>query len=419
MKKMLIMLAVFIPVMFGYGIDLWLTVSSIQNQGTEDIRKYQEMAIANIKQNLKNHVDIAYTVMESNHNNSLYETPEGKTYLENLYEHRLENIIDLVEVLLKSKVKQIKNGELSLEKAQEQAKAEIKQLRYDNGTGYIWINDTGKPYPKMIMHPTLPSFDGEILDHPSFNTALGGTKNLFVAFVEVCENNNGEGYVNYSWPKPEPNGSITNEVSKFSYVRLFKDWNWVIGTGVYIDDAIEDGKTKTISDIKQMRYDDGVGYFWINDITKPTPKMIMHPTKPELDGKILDDPKYNTTLGEYTNIKKGQNLFEAFAEICETQGNGYVDYKWPKPTEKGLTKEPKPKISYVKLYEPLGWIVGSGAYIDDIENEIRKREKAIDKRTMSLIYQEFAVSIPIIILTMVILYIVLKKSLPNQKVVHF
>ncbi len=418
MNKMRIMLFVLLLVMLGYGIDLWLTVSSIQNKGTQDIRKYQEMVIANVKQYLKNHVDIAYTVMESNYNNSLYKTPEGKTYLENFYGHSLENIIDLVEVILKSKAKQVDDGKLSLEKAQEQAKVEIKQLRYDNGTGYIWINDTGKPYPKMIMHPTLPSLvDGKILNDPSFNTAFGGKKNLFVAFVEVCENK-GEGYVNYSWPKPLPDG-LTHEKPKLSYVRLFKEWNWIIGTGVYIDDAIEDGKTKSINDLKQMRYDDGVGYFWINDTTKPTPRIIMHPTKPELDGQILNDPKYNTTLGKYTDVKKGQNIVEAQAEVCETQGSGYVDYEWPKPTENGLTK-PQPKMSYVKLYEPLDWIVGSGVYIDDIENEIIKREKAIDKQTKSLIYQELAISVLIIILTMVILYFVLKKYLPNQKeVVHF
>ncbi|MDM8562277.1 cache domain-containing protein [Candidatus Marithioploca araucensis] len=412
MKKNRIMFAVLIPVILGYGIYLWRTVSIIQKKGTEDIRKYQEMAIANVKQNLKNNVDIAYAMIESNHNNSLYETPAGKTYFENFYGPRLENIIVLVEVILKSKAKQVDDGKLSLEKAQEQAKVEIKQLRYDNGRGYIWINDTGKPYPKMIMHPTLPSLDGKILDDPSFNTALGGKKNLFVAFVEVCENK-GEGYINYYWPKPLPDG-LTHDKPKLSYVILFEEWNWIIGTGVYIDDAIEDGKTKSIYDLKQMRYGvNRVGYFWINDTTKPTPKMIMHPTKPELDGTILDDEKYNTTLGKYTDVQKGQNLFEAFAEVCETQGSGYVDYEWPKPTGNELTK-PQPKMSYVKLYEPLDWIVGSGAYIDDIENEIKKREKAIKKQTMSLI-EELAISVIIIILTMVILYFVLKKYLPNQK----
>ena len=142
--------------------------------------------------------------------------------------------------------------------------------------------------------------------------------------------------------------------------------------------------------------------------------MLMHPTKSELDGTILDDEKYKTTLGQYTDVKKNQNLFEAFAEVCETQGSGYVDYKWPKPTETGLTK-PQPKMSYVKLYEPLGWIVGSGAYIDDIEKEVRERKDAISKQTTSLIYQELGVSIIIIILTMVILYFALKTSLSNKE----
>ncbi len=405
------MLAVFIPVILGYGLNLWWAVSSIQNQGNEDIRKYKDTAIANVKQNLKNQVDIAYAIMESNHRNSYYETDEGKKYLEKYYGHRLENIIDLVEVILKSKLKENQDGKLSLKEAQKQAQAEIKQLKYDNGAGYIWINDTGKP-PKMIMHPTLPSLDGEILDDPSFKTALGSAKNLFEAFVEVCEKD-GEGYVNYLWPKPSSDG-LSEDKRKLSYVRLFKEWNWVIGTGVYIDDAIEDGKNKTIHDLKHMRYDNQVGYFWINDTTKPTPRMLMHPTKSELDGTILDDEKYKTTLGQYTDVKKNQNLFEAFAEVCETQGSGYVDYKWPKPTETGLTK-PQPKMSYVKLYEPLGWIVGSGAYIDDIEKEVRERKDAISKQTTSLIYQELGVSIIIIILTMVILYFALKTSLSNKE----
>ena len=74
---------------------------------------------------------------------------------------------------------------------------EIKNIRYDQGTGYIWINDTTLPYPKMIMHPTAPSLDGEVLDDPKYNVAFGTNKNLFQAFVEVC-NENGEGFVDYN-----------------------------------------------------------------------------------------------------------------------------------------------------------------------------------------------------------------------------
>ena len=52
-------------------------------------------------------------------------------------------------------------------------------------------------------------------------------------------------------------------------------------------------KLEAITIIRNMRYDDGVGYLWINDVGRPTPKMIMHPTLPELNGTVLDDPKYN------------------------------------------------------------------------------------------------------------------------------
>lgn len=110
----------------------------------------------------------------------------------------------------------------------------IKNLRYDNGVGYFWINDTGTPYPKMIMHPILQELDNKILNDERYNCALGIKKNLFVAFVETCQNSN-EGYVDYLWPKPTKDG-ITKDQPKLSFVKLFKPWNWIIGTGIYIDD---------------------------------------------------------------------------------------------------------------------------------------------------------------------------------------
>ncbi len=56
-----------------------------------------------------------------------------------------------------------------------------------------------------------------------------------------------------------------------------------------------------------------------------------------------------------------------FAKICKEKGGGFVDYLWPKPGE----SQPVPKISYVKLYEPWGWVVGSGIYIDDLYKQMR------------------------------------------------
>lgn len=114
----------------------------------------------------------------------------------------------------------------------------------------------------------------------------------------------------------------------------------------------EEAKLQVITLIEQLRYDSD-NYFWINDLE---PTMIMHPIKPELNNKSLSQNK----------DPNGKYLFVEMAKVAKAEGEGFVDYQWPKP---GFD-EPVPKISYVKLFKPWGWIIGSGVYVDDIEEEI-------------------------------------------------
>lgn len=140
----------------------------------------------------------------------------------------------------------------------------------------------------------------------------------------------------------------------------------------------EEAKKLAISAVKVMRYE-GTEYFWINDTSLPYPKMVMHPTVSSLDGKTLDDPKFNcaTTMqngvkGEVRKTDGKKNLFQAFVEVCKESGEGYVTYLWPKPLQGGgVTKESYPKLSYVKLFEPWQYVIGSGVYIDDVETAFR------------------------------------------------
>ncbi|HUW50990.1 MAG TPA: cache domain-containing protein [Sulfuricella sp.] len=143
---------------------------------------------------------------------------------------------------------QEKQGKLTGDAARKAAVEEIKTLRYA-GEEYFWINDLGAPVPKMVMHPTVPSLDGKVLDSAKFNCATSmqegtdgrvettdGKMNLFVAFDTVA-NKAGHGYVTYLWPKPKQGGGVTEEIfPKMSYVKKFAPWGWVIGSGIYIDD---------------------------------------------------------------------------------------------------------------------------------------------------------------------------------------
>lgn len=115
---------------------------------------------------------------------------------------------------------------------------------------------------------------------------------------------------------------------------------------------LAEAQRRAIERIKNMRYS-GEEYFWLNDLQ---PRMIMHPYKPELDGTDLSGFK----------DPKGKLVFVEFARVCREQGQGMVPYLWPKPG----ASQPVPKYSYVKLYEPWGWVVGTGIYIDDMQAEL-------------------------------------------------
>ncbi len=104
--------------------------------------------------------------------------------------------------------------------------------------------------------------------------------------------------------------------------------------------------------ISKLRYGNG-DYFWINDFG---PRMIMHPAKPELNGQDLTDNK----------DPNGKQLFVEFVKVVKSKGSGFVDYQWPKPGKDA----PQPKLSYVTGFEPWGWVIGTGVYIDDLQAQL-------------------------------------------------
>jgi methyl-accepting chemotaxis protein len=122
-----------------------------------------------------------------------------------------------------------------------------------------------------------------------------------------------------------------------------------VDAGIMNKQQAQEAATKVI---KSLRYGQN-NYFWINDLQ---PQMIMHPTNPALDGKDLSDYK----------DPNGRPIFLEMARICREKGEGRIAYMWPKPG----AMVPVPKISYVKLYLPWGWIVGAGVYVDDVEAEL-------------------------------------------------
>jgi methyl-accepting chemotaxis protein len=112
--------------------------------------------------------------------------------------------------------------------------------------------------------------------------------------------------------------------------------------------GVDAAKAAALAAIKAIRYGDD-DYVWVQDAV---PNVIMHPIRPDLDGKNVGEVK----------DPNGNFLFRNFVETVRKSGSGYVGYLWPKPGH----EKPVEKISFVRGFEPWGWILGSGVYIDDV-----------------------------------------------------
>ena len=117
----------------------------------------------------------------------------------------------------------------------------------------------------------------------------------------------------------------------------------------------EQAQAMALQQVAALRYDGGE-YFWVNDMQA---RILMHPVKPELDGKDASGMK----------DPNGFALFNAFVAKVRAQGKGFVAYQWPKPGN----DKPVDKISYVMGFEPWGWVIGSGIYVGDLHQQIQQR----------------------------------------------
>lgn len=135
------------------------------------------------------------------------------------------------------------------------------------------------------------------------------------------------------------------------------------GVLAYYSNQANTGKMTTESaqqaarDTIRLMRSSGGGYFWINDMQGV---LLMHPVNPENEGLNRIDFK----------DKNGKTYYKDFIAIAKSNDReGWVDYVGPKP---GVLKveDRVSKISFVKAFQPWGWIIGTGAYVEDINTEM-------------------------------------------------
>ncbi len=151
----------------------------------------------------------------------------------------------------------------------------------------------------------------------------------------------------------------------------------------------QDAQQQAAERIGALRYgEDGKDYFWITDLH---PNMIVHPYRADLNGQDLSQFEDSS----------GKKLFVEFVQAVQPGGAGYVDYYWQ---WKDDPAQVVPKLSYVKLFEPWGWVIGTGIYVEDVREDIRRIER-------NLVY----ISLGITALMVLILFYITRQSLAIEQ----
>ncbi|KAF0199774.1 MAG: Uncharacterized protein FD166_202 [Bacteroidetes bacterium] len=151
----------------------------------------------------------------------------------------------------------------------------------------------------------------------------------------------------------------------------------------------EEARQTAISRIQYLRYgEENKDYFWITDMT---PRMIMHPYRADLNGKDLTN---------FTD-PHGKKMFVEFVRTVQKSGSGYVDYMWQ---WKDDSLHIVPKLSYVRLFKPWNWVIGTGIYIEDVKTEI----SALTRRLLWI-------SVGISVVIALLLFYILKQSLSIER----
>ena len=190
-----------IPMFTGVTIFVTMFVITLfsiieyRNKTLESIEAYRVEQTETIKKQLKDFVNIAYNILDRANNE-----------IKDKYHLNSVNIKDYPFEL-------------------QQAIKDIEQISYGDA-GYIWINELNPPYT-VIMHPIKPAMNGTV----QVFYIKDSQQNVYEAFADAIHKKGGANFLEYDFYKPGTNVKIP----KLSYIRNYEPYNWVIGTGVYID----------------------------------------------------------------------------------------------------------------------------------------------------------------------------------------
>jgi signal transduction histidine kinase/putative methionine-R-sulfoxide reductase with GAF domain len=356
-------------------------------QNKQDAEIFQQRAYEKARLKVKDQVEMVFSLVENS-----YQKVDDKDYVVKIYGNQLKPVVDLAENIIREEIKFGKAKNLAEGIVRKNALKRLSDLRYGSNNNYVFIIDTLGPVPRQVMNPSSPENDGSILNNQKFNLTKGTGANIFKSMRQLAMNNR-EGYIEYTWANAV-NREAEIPKEKISYIRLFPEWGWIIGTGI-LKENIKDILIAEIRDnVAAIRFDEGTGYPFIINDELPYPKALLHPIKPQLNGQYLKGDIFNTLKNS-----NGKNFTSRLVQNALSDSlNQVVEYRWPKINGDSLGS----KMAYARHFEPLGWVITSSIYTDGIKETLAADKARSDQQLRSMVITVCLVALVILGITLFI-----------------
>ena len=265
-------------------------------------------------------------------------------------------------------------------------KEALRSVRFNDGNGYFFmISEQGV----AILYPPDPEREGLNFNLSHHQHEIDFLGKMF----QIVQDKGGEGFIKYQWPKPD--ADKTKLFEKITFVKYFKPYDWVIGSGDYIDNMQDRIQQSIIDHLNSITPDlDSPDYIFIYKLHDMKggdefATMLVNPNRPDLVGKKISDDVKDA---------KGKQFRKDMLQGIRDKGEAFVTYYYKKPGSNEMIA----KLSYFKYYPEWDWIVAKGTYLDSLEKNIASLQdnlrREIKKTIQYLVY--FLIIVGIIFLCM-------------------
>lgn len=291
-----------------------------------------------------------------------------------LLEHKEKLLRKTVEDRLKLRVNQAYNLAMDIYEKNKKTKTEneikyliaetLKNFTFKDQNNYIFINSNKG---QAIL------FNNQITIDSNLNiwNLKDGNDNFIIQIQANIAKNKKDGFTTNKFKKPNSNDEI--QYPKISYIKLFEPFDWHIGTGEYIDELTKYNQNEILDWLDSIKYENSQ-YSFLNT----------------LDGYILiyEGKKIEPRPHEHKELLENQ------IEIGNQPNGGFIEYKFKKPNDDREFK----KISFLKTYKDYNWIIGCGVYLDEIEEELQRKEIIFKENIIKQILSMFVIFLMILFL---------------------